>query len=81
LAGTQSAPTVLGPPGSGWKWRKWRKWLSDIDGEQPITQGVTTYRFRRGAHGRNDISLKIGIHEGPCLAVLLNPIILRGLAR
>jgi class 3 adenylate cyclase len=24
------------------------------------------------AHGRNDLSLKIGIHEGPCLAVLLN---------
>jgi class 3 adenylate cyclase len=24
------------------------------------------------AHGPNDLSLKIGIHEGPCLAVLLN---------
>jgi class 3 adenylate cyclase len=24
------------------------------------------------AHGQSDLSLKIGIHEGPCLAVLLN---------
>lgn len=24
------------------------------------------------AHGRDDLSLKIGIHQGPCLAVLLN---------
>lgn len=29
-------------------------------------------RLFNGAHGRNDLSLKIGIHEGPCLAVLLN---------
>ena len=29
-------------------------------------------RLFNAAHGQNDLSLKIGIHEGPCLAVLLN---------
>ena len=29
-------------------------------------------RSFNAAHGRSDLSLKIGIHEGPCLAVLLN---------
>ena len=29
-------------------------------------------RMFNAAHGQNDLSLKIGIHEGPCLAVLLN---------
>ena len=27
---------------------------------------------QRRAHGREDLLLKIGIHEGPCLAVTLN---------
>jgi class 3 adenylate cyclase len=29
-------------------------------------------RGRAGRHGRDDLLLKIGIHEGPCLAVSLN---------
>ena len=29
-------------------------------------------RSFNAAHGRSDLSLKIGLHEGPCLAVLLN---------
>ncbi len=29
-------------------------------------------RLFNAEHGQNDLSLKIGIHEGPCLAVLLN---------
>ena len=43
--------------------------------EQAVSAAL---RMREGmrafnaAHGRDDLSLKIGIHEGPCLAVLLN---------